>query len=668
LGAAVEVTTGVEARSRQAPVRRVLKALAWVALAWFALDLLLVVLTSGALSVLPGTRPLGPAAFGLRAFLLGALVVHVWRGDRARLALMILALPTIAQYHFMGRCLSGDSVHYYVQLRSLLKDGDIDLTNEYTHYGLIDQAALRQPTATGLRRTSFAVGPAVLWAPFFLVGEVAGRSLSALGHDVDLTGYGPLHLNAVSLGSLLYGVCAVLLIHDLARRHFRAGVALGAALLAWSATFLHWYMTIQPLMSHTVSAFSAALALYVWARLRAHAGPRGYLLVGLAFGLALCARWQNGVLLSVPAVDLLLRLRSDNWRRSLASAVAMVPGAALGALPQMLAWKALFGTYLLPHPPQGPGFMRLGHPFFLHTLLSSRHGLLSWTPVFWLGFLGLWPLFRRHRALALPLLPALAALTYVNMCAGDWWGGGAFSARRFDSALPILALGFAASLETGRVLVRRHPTGVVVALTAPLLAWGGLSLTQLRRGAVHRDWTTPFPRLVGLNAQLFAEAFGSPPSWPACWLFALRHGRSPAQYDLVAGRYLFYRSANMGGHIDVGTEHDDAMLAEGWGPVERRGEQNLRAVATRARLFAPLDVPETLWIDVRGRPRDRPVSVRVQVNGRESGGFSVDERDAPPYSVRAQASLWRDDLNEVTFAVEGGELLVNSVEFRREAP
>ena len=72
----------------------------------------------------------------------------------------------------------------------------------------------------------------------------------------------------------------------------------------------------------------------------------------------------------------------------------------------MVAWKALYGMWLLPYPPHGADFVRLDHPFLLKTLFSSRHGLLSWTPVLWAGYLGFLPLLRRRPALALPLAGA----------------------------------------------------------------------------------------------------------------------------------------------------------------------------------------------------------------------------------------------------------------------
>ena len=89
----------------------------------------------------------------------------------------------------------------------------------------------------------------------------------------------------------------------------------------------------------------------------------------------------------LPGIDLLAAWRQDPgaWRRYATSAAGLLAGAAFGAFPQMAAWKALYGMWVLPYPPHGADFVRLGHPFLMNTLFSSRHGLLSWTPVLWAG-------------------------------------------------------------------------------------------------------------------------------------------------------------------------------------------------------------------------------------------------------------------------------------------
>src|SRR4029079_12688194 len=122
-------------------------------------------------------------------------------------------------------------VMYYVYTRSLVKDADVDFTNEYTHYELIGRGDLAVPTKTGLRRSIFSVGPGLVSIPFFVLGEAVARVRGWRGQPVDLSGYGPEDVNAVALRGRSFGFGAVLLIHAVLRRHFAAGAALLAALL-----------------------------------------------------------------------------------------------------------------------------------------------------------------------------------------------------------------------------------------------------------------------------------------------------------------------------------------------------------------------------------------------------------------------------------------------------
>lgn len=620
-------------------------------------------IVSGAHTLLPPFGPLGPAGFAVRAVLLGGLLAAL----RPRpLALWLALVPALAHFHLGGGRIGGDGVMYYVQLHSLAKDGDIDLTNEYTHYELIAREDLRVPTKTGLRRSIFAVGPAVAWLPFFAAGEAVGRLERAAGQPVDLSGYGPVHVNATALGSFLYGFAALLLMHDLVRRHFGDGLATASALLVWAGSFLHWYMVHQPTMSHAPSAAGAALVIWLWDRTRDSRSARACLALGLATGFAMCLRWQNGVLLALPALD----LARETWRRTrplsgaAASALALGAGALMGALPQMLAWNALYGMWLLPYPPHGTDFVRLDHPYILHTLFSSRHGLLSWTPLLWLGFVGFFWLLRRRRALALPLVLPLVLMTYVNMCSGDWWAGGSFSNRRFDPLLAPFALGIAACLEAGRELWQRRPQVLLAALVLPLVVWNGAVAELVRRGRASRETGAAFPRLYGDAARLVADGVGSPSTWPASWLFAAAEGRPPSQYDPLVGRYLFYRQNNLEGTVELGVPGDDALLGEGWGAVEEAYEARGRRTNGPARVFAPLDVPEDLRMVVTAAaPRDG-VEVRVQVNGRDAGRFAADRALADAV-VAVPAAWWRRELNSVRLDSGSLRVFVDRVRFLR---
>ena len=647
---------------------RLARRAAGVAIALLTLDIWLAIVTGGAW--LGSEPPLGPAAFALClalwAFLFAIrfrwLAEPELRVSTAALVLTLLLLPTLQQFQFAGGRINGDGVNYYVYTRSLAKDGDLDFTNEYTHYGLIDRGDIAVPTRTGLRRSIFAVGPGLLALPHFALGEAVARVQKSLGLDADLSGYGPSHRNAVALGNLLYGFAAMVLIYATLVRHFKNSTALLATLLVWGATFLHWYMVQQPTMSHAPSAFVAALVIWLWDRWRQPTLLQSAAL-GLLLGFSMCVRWQNGVLLLLPLVRLLPRRRAD-WVPAFQHAAVLGAGLAIGALPQLVAWKVIYGEYLLRYPPHGADFLRLDHPFLLETFFSSRHGLLSWTPVFWIGYLGFLPLWRRRPSLARVLIVPLLAMTYVNVCSGDWWAGGSFSNRRFDSLLPIFAFGFAAAIDVGRRWVATHPRYAAGLLVLPFLVWSLALAEATQRGFVPRDDTVSFGALTGAAARAAADTTGFPTTWPASWLFAQQTGLSPGRYDLIAGRYLFYRQNNLGGVVDLGNPNHAGLL-EGFSAPERLGSDAARRIRGHGRVFVSLDVPEPLELRIRARAIDFPAAVNVLVNGRPVGSFVAEaNEDIREARVPAPVAAWRRERNEIALET-AGSVAISQIAFVR---
>lgn len=634
-------------------------------------DLVWVLLTRGGLL---GFGPVGRLGLALRLLLLAILLVvrlavvlpRERRLSVARLSLIGFLLATLHHFHFVGPRVVGDGMMYYVYVRSLWKDLDVDFANEYEHYGLLrpDRGDLITPTKTGLRRSIFSIGPAVMWSPFFLGGEAVARIERLRDARVDLSGYGPIHWNAVALGSLLYGFAAIWLIHAFVRRHFGESIAFLTALLTWLGTFLYWYMVHQPTYAHAASAFLVAVAVWLGDRNREGRGALGSLVLGLVIGLAMCVRWQNGVVLLLPAFEILSRWWRDRSAlpRLALSLVWLGAGVVVGVLPQLAAWKALYDEWLLRYPPHGAGFVRLDHPFFLETLFSSRHGLLSWTPVLWLGYLGFVPALRKRLGTALPLFVPLVVMTYVNVCAGDWWAGASFSNRRFDGCLPLLAFGLAAGLESLRNFGARRPAVLLTLLVLPLVGWNlGLAASG---GPVDRRQPEPFARIVRRLAAAGFERSGSPMTWPASWVFALRHDRPAGQYDRLVGRYLFYRQNNLGGRIDLGAPGDESLLGEGWSGPDLREGVTSRTASGRARLFAPLDVPERLALRVRARVRTGDAEVGVSVNGRPAGAF-IAGSSWQAHEIDVAASWWHREINEVALDMGAASLEVDMVEFIR---
>lgn len=571
---------------------------------------------------------------------------------------LLLALPSLAvQIAGPTPRIEADAVEYYAHLRSLYFDHDVEFTNEFRHFGILERWDKTEPTVTGYRRTNFSVGPALAWLPFYAAGDALAR-LAGRVED----GYSPFHVRAVALGSLAYAVVGALLLVPLLRERWPA-VTGWTVLVLFHGTFLSWYAAHDPLVSHAPSFFAAALVLRLWWPGHRTLGLGRASALGAAIGLATDIRWQGAVLLLLPAWTLLVQA---DRRGTLRAAGATAGAFALAVLPQLLVFEAIFGVYLLPYPVQGRDYLLLDRPALLETFFSSRHGLLFWTPILWAGIVGLLGLALRASRTFLPLAVLFAVVSWVNACSGDWWGGGGFGNRRFDAVLPALAFGLAAVLDALRRATARRPHAVLLAALALVALWNGLLMEQYRRELVPRDDTVSFPAVAETNAALLAEAVGSPVAWPANWIFAARHDLPVAQYDLAVGKYLFHRQNNLGGVLAVGERDphaDEALLGEGWSVRTVCADAICRALdGNRARIFAPLYLPEPLRVAVRAQGLGR---LRLAVNGRAVAEWVLDGALSDRV-VDVPAGRWRKELNELTLERDvAGRALVDRVTFTR---
>jgi hypothetical protein len=619
-----------------------------------ALDLALIVVTGGG-SFLTTQLKTSPWAFAAREVALAfALIVRFRllapfdrRLSAGKLLLALAVLPALFHLHFIGRRITGDALYYYVYTRSMIRDGDVDFANEYQHYGLLTRGDFSEPTDTGHRRSIYSVGPGLLWTPFFIAADGVAGVMKTAGLEVDTSGYGPLHLNAVALGSFAYGVLALFVIHALLRREFGDRLAAGAVLLLWWASFFEWYLTEQPLTSHPTSALLVALFFLLRQKgaLQTTLGSFG---VGLVLGVGMSVRWQNGVYLLLPAADLVIgAMRREPVVDLARRGGLMAAGVLMGIVPQMLAWKAIYGEYLLRYPPHGADFLRLDRPFLLNTLFSSRHGLLSWTPVFWCCFLGLIPLTRRNpRRFAILLIP-VAVMTYVNACSGDWWSGGAFSNRRFDSLLPVFALGLAAFLQSASGFLKRHPAAPMAAIVLAAATWNLSFVRAVQQGEAPVALPTSLPDRVLASARAFSADIGFPTTWPASWIFAARYDASPGAFDLAAGKYLFYRQNNLGGVVNLGEAGDEAHILDGFSGRKQAGPIAYRAFSSQARLIVSLDLPETLELAFLARGGDVASNAEVLLNDESIGSVALG-RDWETTRLTAPQSHWKRGPNVIT--------------------
>jgi Dolichyl-phosphate-mannose-protein mannosyltransferase len=590
-----------------------------------------------------------------------ALAATAARPRRGHAAILLAALfcVGVAAQLSVGARLQSDGFYYFAYLRSLAFDRDVDFNNDYRLLGLGDKTYLFDATPTGYAHSAWTIGPAIVWSPFFAAGHLVAVGLQRSGAAVATDGTSYPYRQAVCVASLAYGLLGCWFAYRFTRQYATAGVAAAAVAIVTAGSFMLWYLVREPSMTHAPSMAAVAGFVWLWSRSREGRTLREWALLGAIAGLMSMIRWQNALFMLLPACDAVPALVRE-WRgrdrqaiRALVAGCAVFLACAVVAfLPQMLAWKSIYGAYIA-RSPIGPA-IRWRDPHIVDILWSARNGLFSTSPVLYLAALGLIVFARVRPAIGVPALLAVALMTYFNACIQDWWGSAGFGGRRFDGTIPLFALGAAAFIQAAAALARRYATAFVTAALAALVVWNIALMAAAQAGVIRIGETVRFDRAWGAQVREVHAWFGNPFTYPASLVFALRNGVSPSEYDLLSTNRFLSDPLQPHARIDIGAE-DEWLVEEGWHAPEREGTVTYRWTMAAARLRVPLDHPDRLHVEIRlhafGYPGAPPQTLVVAANGHACTplpiGFAWQTVEC-----LLDARAWRSGLNHLslTFA------------------
>jgi hypothetical protein len=644
-------------------MRRVMAGAGLVAIAMAGLDLAAREVARRSLlpSWLGGT--LAPATLAWLAAL-AAVIVYV-SAPRPRkgvflgtpLLFAVLFCAGVAAQIGLGARLQSDGFYYFAYLRSIAFDGDVEFTNDYKLLGLGDKPHLFQPTRTGYAQSAWTIGPAIVWSPFFAVGHAVAIELSRRDPNVTANGVSFPYRQAVCIAGLVYGLLGCWFIFRLTSRFTTDRVAAAATAITIAGSFMLWYLVKEPSMTHAPSMALVAGFTWAWVATREQRTTVQWMLLGLLAGVMTLVRWQNAIFALLPACDsavLLIRAWRANDRRAardvVVTGVLFTVAAAVAFLPQMIAWRAIYGSWLAVSPV-GPQ-IRLTDPQIVDILWSARNGLFSTAPALYVGAVGLIVFARAQPAIGVPALIAVAVMTYFNASIQDWWGSAGFGGRRFDGTLPLFAIGVASMLASGVDVVRRFPAAAVAAAGVALVLWNLTLMSAANSGAIRIGESVSFGDTMAAQARAGHRWFGNPFTYPVSLWFAARNGVGPDDYDqLSTNRFLADPLRNYAG-IDVGL--GDAWLTrDGWHAPEREGQTTFRWVSQRADVLIPLDHRARLRVEFRlhafGFPNAPPQTLTLIVNGREHGPVPVSP-DWHRLDFIVEREVWRAGVNRATLA------------------
>lgn len=560
---------------------------------------------------------------------LGGLSCGLSRGVWAALAALMVVLTVAYVRHPEGRFTRagrahGDGVYYYVYLRSLVYDRDLDFENDYA---LLGNPHHRPVGKYGLRENRFAIGAGLLWLPTFAVATATTAGSNALGWtDEPQDGTGAQTQRITLFASVLHAALAALLITLLARRYVATWIACAAGIAVVMATPLWWYAVYQPSWPHAASACVGAAFVLAWERGREGRSTRGWFWLGALLGLVALVRAQDVVFGLLPAgslAALLWRGPNPARREALRGGLLFAAGAALAFAPQMIAWWQIYGSPLTI--PQGEEFMQWSASKPGFTLFSSRNGLFSWSPIVSLSFVGIGLLALRRgtgRWLAIGLVLVFALEAFILGSTRDWWAGWAFGGRRYLGCSVIFGLGLAVLIDRVHGWTVRHSRLVLASLPAlgiALFSLCNLSLThdylfaEVKRGE-GQDMRPVYERAALRGVGAVFDTIGNPGAAPASWWFAWRAGVGAQRYDAASGIELTEPTGRPREQFIVWFD-DPRIGMAGFGPRAEHAGERASVVAGPASFVLPMRRSVALQGRVRLAAVEGSASLGVEIAG-----------------------------------------------------
>ena len=413
-----------------------------------------------------------------------------------------------------------DDNHYFAYVHSLCFDGDLDLRNEFefnTRFYVNGHVAQRFGKAldpatfspAGRPPCRYPIGTALLAQPF----AFAARGAAAVWESATaqrVSSYSPAFMFAFAASGIAAGFAGIALAAAMLRRFYTRRTAIAAVIAGTAGLSIGYYIWIQPTMSHaaaflTLTAFSGASLR--WAR-ETVMGNRATALrwaaiAGATFGVTCMVR--TNLLMAGPVPLILLwavaRDTSPAQRRITAntlmlSALAGCAATFIAFIPQFLAWKSLFGSYLVFSYAK----VNRIYPWPRHALdvlLTGWNSLFEWTPLAVFAVAGMVRAASRRNPLA---WAGIYLFTVTTLIYGSWnvyWLGHSYGARGFADMSLYFFLGIAEFLHWFSSPALPRAARILAKGAVVLLVWWNFCQAVAYEAGIQRpdshpdlSWTT----------------------------------------------------------------------------------------------------------------------------------------------------------------------------------
>jgi hypothetical protein len=370
---------------------------------------------------------------------------------------LLLASIFLAHYWVVGQAVYGDGIYHYAFTRSIVKDADIRLNNEYGHtYSPVNNNSIvpappvvvENVTANGSAQNKYGIGAPLFWViPFafvdFFVGVWNVVSLPISSH-----GFSDIYQIAVGLFNVMAATLGAVLLYLFLKNYFKPQAAFLSVTALLFGSSLFYYSSLDVVNSHPFSFLFSSIFLFFWWKTFAKRTLKQWFLLGLILGILLLIRTQDVVFLLLILAEIVVLLKQKGFnlsfiKKEIPKYVLFGAGIILAFLPQLFVWQTIYGDiWTSPYFKSGEGFTFL-QPHLIDLFINPKIGIVFWTPLFLVCIAGLVAFFKKQKMLAgLSLLLVLSELYFISSWSG-WTQGEAFGVRMLISSIPFMAIGLA---------------------------------------------------------------------------------------------------------------------------------------------------------------------------------------------------------------------------------
>jgi hypothetical protein len=333
----------------------------------------------------------------------------------------------------------------------------------------------------------YTMGLSFVYAPFFFIADFLAPKL---GYERD--GLSPPYQFLMLICAILFSLIGIYYLFKILSLYFDPTVVLTTVAFFVFGTNYFVMTAFDGLMPHNFIFTFFGIMLYTTIKWYEEQKLKYAIIIGVCLGISVLIRPTSIVVGIIPLlwnvenfsalknrVSLLIKKFPDLLFLGLAAFIII--------LPQLAYWKSVSGEWFFYSYPGEK--IDLSDPHLKDVLFSYKKGWLLYTPLIVFAIIGFGALYKKYRALFVPIFLFFLINTYIISCWDCWWYGGSFAQRPFVESYVFMVFPFAA-LVTSISLKK-------LSLLIPALAIGlfciYLNLFQTRQalnGVLHTSLTT----------------------------------------------------------------------------------------------------------------------------------------------------------------------------------